>query len=162
MAGPRRLHDPVGTTVAALLVALGAVLIRQTGAMSPLGSVFPITVSTAMMVLGAILIGRNVVIGLRAGPRKGGGEAAEPSEGSAGRRIVFFLVMVLWVAILPVLGFFTASLLGFFAVMGAALHERVGAREAILLALAGLVITGGFYWVMREVLLIPLPRGAFF
>ncbi len=160
MAGPRHLHDPVGTTVAALLVAFGAVLIGQTGEMTPLGSVFPITVSTAMMVLGALLIGRNVVIGLRGG--RGEAEPEETARGSKVRRIAFFGVMMLWVALLPILGFFTASVLGFFAVMATALHERVGAREAILLVLAGLVIVGGFYWVMREVLLIPLPAGSLF
>ena len=167
MTGPRGLHDPVGTGVAALLVALGIVLIRQTGAMTPLGSVFPITVSAAMIVLGVILILRNVVLGLRASQGAGEsadtvGEESEASGGSVARRAAFLGVMVLWVAMLTTLGFFTASLLGFLAVMATALHDRVSLREGVLLAVSALVIVGGFYWVMRDVLLIPLPRGLFF
>lgn len=159
MAMLEKLHDPPGTAVAAGLVVLGGVLIAQTGSMTPLGSVFPITVSAAMMALGAVLIVRNVVLGLRGG--KAAAAEDEAAGGSTLRRVLFFAVMVAWVALLPVLGFFTASVLGFFAVMATALHERTSMPQAMLLALAGFAIVGLFYWVMRDVLLIPLPQGLF-
>ena len=67
-----------------------------------------------------------------------------------------------WVVLIPVLGFFVASVLAFFAVMGITVRERVSVRRVAALCLTGLVIVAGFYLVMMEVLLIPMPRGLLF
>ncbi|MBO0905197.1 tripartite tricarboxylate transporter TctB family protein [Jiella sonneratiae] len=156
-------HDPAGTGVAVLFVVLGAFLIAQTGGMTPMGSVFPITISAAMIVFSAILILRNVVIGLKS--RAAPGEAEEAVRGEGGsivRRILFLLMMAAWVGLIPVLGFFVASLLAFLAITAVAIHERVSAKEVAALAVIGLVILTAFYLLMANVLLIPMPRGLFF
>lgn len=168
--GPRKVHDPAGVAVAILFICLGLVLIWQTGSMTPMGSVFPITISVAMIVFSTLLIVRNIVLGRRAGRDEGAapGEQArsEVTATPPGRqtmhRIAFFAVMVFWVVALPILGFFVASLAGFFLAMAVSLHERISPKEAMLLAVAGIAIVGGFYLIMRDVLLIPMPSGLFF
>lgn len=163
--GRRRVHDPTGVAVAVLFICLGIVLIWQTGSMTPMGSVFPITVSAAMIVFSVLLILRNLVIGARAAPAED-----RPIEEMAGRersretmhRVGFIAAMVFWIVALPLLGFFVASLAGFFLVMAVSLHERLSMKQALLLAATGIVMVAGFYFIMREVLLIPMPSGLFF
>lgn len=163
MARLRKPHDLPGVVVAALFIALGVVLIRQTGSLSPMGSVFPITIAVAMIVFSALLIVRNVVIGARAAPAGAPEEPeAEDLRRTMPRRIAFFAAMALWIAALPVVGFFVTSLAGFFVVMAIALHERMPLREAVLMVVMGVIVVSGFYTVMREVLLIPMPRGLLF
>lgn len=163
MNGLRKPHDPPGVAMAVLFTCLGVVLIRQTGSMTPMGSVFPITIATAMIVFSVLLIVRNVVIGARATPADAPAEpTSEDSHRTMPRRIAFFAAMVLWIVALPILGFFFASLVGFFVIMAVALHERMSLREAVLLVVTGVAIVTGFYVIMREVLLIPMPEGMFF
>ena len=142
-------------------IALGVVLMLGTGRMTPMGSVFPITISLAMIVLASTLIARNVVLGLRARPAEEEAPPAEAAEGGGSnwRRALFLAAMIAWIALLPVLGFLAASAAGFFAVMAIAAHERMAPRAVVALVLTGLAILGGFYLLMAEVLLIPLPRG---
>lgn len=165
MAGIKKPHDPVGTSVAALFICLAVALIWQTGSMTPMGSVFPITISVAMIVFSALLILRNLVIGTRgrpAGESSTGEQASAEGEQATMRRAAFFAVMVLWIVAIAYLGFFVASLAGFVMATLVALHERVSLRQAAFLGLTAVVVVGGFYLVMREVLLIPMPRGLFF
>ena len=156
-------HDPPGTLIAVGLIVLGLVLIRETGRMSALGSVFPITISAAMIIFSALLLLRNVVLGLRrAAPREPEPQEMPATPGSSRRRVAFLAAMAAWVVLLPVLGFFVASALGFFAVMAIATHDRLSLGQGVLLAVFGLAIVAGFTLLMSEVLLIPLPRGRIF
>lgn len=152
-----RTYDPVGTLVAALFIALGVVLILETRTMTPLGSVFPIAISSAMIVCAVVLIVRNVVLGVRGAVKAPAGEA-----GSTVRRVLLVAILAAWVALLPVLGFFAASTLGYFATMTIATYERVGLGQLALLLVIGLGILGGFTFLMGDVLNIPLPRGILF
>lgn len=155
-----RVHDPVGTLVAVGFMVLGGFLIASTDGMTAMGSVFPITISLAMIAFCAVLVVRNVVRGLRgtAAPVEVSDEA-RPVGGSNLRRALFLAAMVGWIALLPILGFLTASAVGFFTVMAVATHERMGARElAVLVVVSGAILTG-FYLVMANVLMIPMPRG---
>jgi hypothetical protein len=163
MAALRKPHDVPGTTLAVLFIALGIFLILQTDRMSPLGSVFPITVSTAMIVFAILLVLRNVVLGMRAAPA--GAPAETPSEAgheSMPRRLLFLLAMIVWIVLIPILGFFVASALAYFAIMLVATHDRMSLRESATLVVIGLAILTGFYLMMTKVLLIPMPRGLFF
>lgn len=167
MARIRRLRDPAGTAVALAGIVLGAVLIREAGGMTPLGSVFPITVSVAMIGLGAILVLRNLLVPSAGAPSPDSVSEMPAAAGAVSprgplRRAVFLAAMFVWVLLLPVLGFFAASLLGYFAVMAVALHERPSPRMAIGLVAAGVAMLAGFTLLMGRVLLIPLPRGILF
>lgn len=165
MAVIRKPHDVPGTVAAALFVGLGVVLILQTDRMTPMGSVFPITISAAMIVFSAILIVRNFVIAARrpsVEAADGTASETEPTQGSMPRRIGFLVAMAAWVVLIPILGFFVASLIAFFAIMAVASHERVTPREGAMLVAMGIIVLTGFYLIMANVLLIPMPRGIFF
>ena len=163
MASLRKPHDVPGTILAAVFVALGAFLILQTDSMSPMGSVFPITISVAMIVFALALILRNVVLGLRPVPAATPGEAQpEASQESMPRRLLFLLAMIVWIVLIPILGFFVSSVLAYFAIMLVATHDRMSLREGAALVAIGLAILTVFYLVMARVLLIPMPTGMFF
>lgn len=163
MTGPGRPHDLPGVLVALVMLCLGVVFIRQTGSMTPMGSVFPITISAAMVVFSALLILRAFILGRSDRPEAKPPLPDEPpTRGATARRIAFFAVMVGWVALIPVLGFFATSLAAFLLVMAVSIHERTPVRQLWALAAIGVVVVGAFYLLMREVLLIPLPRGLFF
>ncbi len=160
-----KIHDPAGTIVAVLFAAFGTVLIVSTGTMTPMGSVFPITISAALVVLSLVLILRNVVLGVRAQKTATDFEAAAiegDTAGSMPRRIVFLVTMAAWIALIPVLGFFVASVLAYFAIMAIATHERLPIKEIAILAVTGFAILSGFYLMMTNVLLIPMPRSLLF
>lgn len=152
-----KVHDPVGTIVAGLFIALGAAVMIESRSMTALGAVFPIAIASTMIVVSVVLIVRNLVLGLRGSRSAAAGEA-----GSVVRRVLLVAVMAGWIALLPVLGFFTASLIGYFAAMAVATWERLSLGELALLLVIGLGILAGFTLLMADVLLIPLPRGILF
>jgi hypothetical protein len=160
---PTRFHDPAGTFVAALFVILGIVLTIQSRSMTAMGSVFPTTISIALIVFSSVLIIRNLVLTLR------GSEVAEsqsdeaPKAGGSNARRAFFIgAMISWIVLIPILGFLAASIAGYFVVMTVAMHERMSLKQIALLILLGVAILAGFYVLMTEVLLIPMPRGHVF
>ena len=172
MAERPPLRDPGGTAIALVLAGLGAVVIWQARAFSTLGKVFPIAIAGAMVVLCLVLVARNMLAGRRvpppsavdprAGERPAADEAGNPFGGSNWRRAGLLAVMAAWIALLPVLGFYVASLLGFLGSMAVAIHDRVSAREGIVLTVATIVFPLGFWLLMVEVLRIPVPRGLLF
>ncbi|MFD1343012.1 tripartite tricarboxylate transporter TctB family protein [Litorisediminicola beolgyonensis] len=157
-----RIHDPAGSGVAAIFILLGLFLVWQTGSMTPMGSVFPVTVSVAMIVFSAILILRNLVIGTRRGASATAPKEVPASNGSYLRRGLFLVAMVAWVLLIPILGFLAASALGYFAIMLIALHERMAPAKMALMVVLGAAILAGIYLLMSEILLIPMPRGLLF
>ncbi len=165
-ARPGRPHDPPGTLAALGFIVLGVVLALQTEGMTPMGSVFPLTISLAMIVLSAVLVAWNVVRGLRPGPDGApDAPAEEPASGGGGsnrRRAAFLVAMAAWVALVPVLGFLLASGLAYFSIMAIAVHERMSPRSAALLVAIGLAVLLGFTLLMASVLNIPLPGGLLF
>ncbi|MEN3792431.1 tripartite tricarboxylate transporter TctB family protein [Fulvimarina sp. MAC3] len=164
MASLKSVHDPLGTAVAAGFVFVGVFLAYDSQSMTAMGSVFPITVSAAMAILGLVLVVRNLVLGMRhhAEAASGSQEDVGVDGGSNMRRLLFVIAMIAWIALVPVLGFFVSSCLAYFAIMIVSVHERMGLKEGALLIVLGFVILGGFTLVMSKVLLIPMPRGMFF
>ena len=158
-----RVHDPLGTGVAVGFIALAAFLIVSAGRMSPMGSVFPIAISCAMILFAAVLVARNVVLGIR-------GDAAEPAPhdeapvtgGSPVRRVGLVAAMGSWIALIPIAGFFPASVLGYFALTAIAIRERMSWRGYLVLAAIGLAMLAALTLLMSEVLRIPLPRGVLY
>ena len=166
------VRDPAGTVAALVIALLGALVVWQARSFTTLGKVFPIAIAGAMVVLCLALVARNVVAGRRAPPpsaidprlgeRPAEDEAGNHFGGLNWRRIALLAAMAAWIALLPVLGFYTASLLGFLGTMAVAIHERVAPREGVILAISALVFPLAFWLLMVEVLRIPVPRGLLF
>lgn len=149
----QRPRDLPGMVIAVAMIVLAAWAFAQTGAMTALGSVFPRTISVALVAFSLVLVAINLL--RRAGPREG------RDGGSATRRIGTVVVMALWVAAIPVLGFATAALLAFLLLIVLATHERMPARAILIHAVSAALIVTGFYLLMAEVLLIRMPAGLF-
>ena len=150
----RRVHDVPGTAVAAGFASLAAYLLTESQDMTAMGSVFPTTISAAMLVFSLVLIVRNVLAArpLAAAPDGMGSE-------STSRRLGFMVAMAGWIVLLPIVGFYVSSLLGFLVILILASHEPARPKTWAVLILFGVAVVTGFYLLMARVLLIPLPRG---
>lgn len=151
---PRRRGDAGTIVLCVLFVALGLWMIAGSLGMSPLGAVFP------RVIAGIMIASALGILGLRALGRVGPRVAVE--TGSTPRRLLLALALVAWAALMPRLGFFTTSILGFLAVLAIAEYDRWTAKRTAAYVVAALALVGGFYLLFVEVLLVPVPRGLLF
>lgn len=142
--------DVGGTILAALFILLGAWVLHQAEAMSRLGSIFPRTIAIAMMVAAA---GSILMSLLRPS------EPVRREPASWPRRIGFVAAMAAWVVLIPVLGFYTTSLIAFLALMVVANHDPWTPLRAIALTIAAIAMVTGFQALFRTLLNVPLPTG---
>lgn len=157
MPSERKPRDLPGMVIAVLFIGLGAWILVQTESLSPLGSVFPRTIAIALIVFSLLLIGLNL---LR--PRAAASGAVPGMPESTPRRLFLVAIMVGWALLLPVIGFFVSSLAAFGALLIVAEYERWTARRAIVYAVVAVGLVAAFYFLLRDVLLIPVPRGLLF
>ncbi len=153
IAKPR---DRAGMGLSVLLIAVAGLAFAQTASMTPMGSVFPSTISVAIIVMSAVLFGLNV---LRK-PASGGDSQSD--EGSSARRIALVISMVVWVAIIPLTGFGVAAIVSFLILARIACYEHMPIKRIVGEAIGGVAIVGGLYLLMAEILLIRMPSGYLF
>lgn len=146
-------RDWPGTIVATAFAGLAAYVLFEGSSMSAMGSVFPTTIGSAMLLLSLAVIARNLLTRPAPAPARAATHESTP------RRLAFIVAMVAWTVLIPLLGFYLASLLAFAVILAIATHERVAPKTWVALGAIGLVIVTGFYLLMSDVLLIPLPRG---
>lgn len=152
-------RDNTGMLLAGIFATIGVLALLGMRGMSAMGSIFPTTIASVLLVLSLAFIGMNLArpVGPRPSP-----DDALGGEVSSTRRLLLVLVMGLWVALLPVLGFFVTSLAAFVAIIAIADHERAPPRLWAIYAGCGLLIVAGFYWLMTGLLLLRMPRGLLF
>jgi putative tricarboxylic transport membrane protein len=147
--------DAGAILLAVVFAALGITAYMATDAMSPMGAVFPATISVLLVVFS---IGVVVFALLRKGsPSEGGDPAA-----STTRRILLVIIFGLWVFLIPVLGFFVAGLAAFGTMMVLAEHESRSAKTWLIRTITAVAVVAGFWWMMADVLLLRMPMGLFF
>ncbi|WP_206186374.1 tripartite tricarboxylate transporter permease [Thalassospira lohafexi] len=154
MAQPR---DAAGMMLSVLLIIVAVLAFAQTSSMSPMGSVFPSTISVAIVVLSIVLLGLNF---LRKPAAKTAGHGA--GEESSSRRYALVAVMAVWVAGVPIVGFGCMAVLAFLLLARISCYEAMTRKQILGEAVAGIVIVGGLYLLMAEVLLIRMPKGLLF
>lgn len=150
MNEPRPSRDFAGIAGAAFFIVMGALALWHSGEFSPLGSVFPRTVATLMILLSIAYI---AVAWLRPGQA----QAQEP--GSVWRRGALMATFVAWSMLLDPLGFLTTSIAAFVAILVIANYDRWTPRMAVTYGLVGALVLGGLYGIFRFVLQVPLPTG---
>lgn len=145
----------IASFVSALgFIVLGGLALYYTRGMSPLGSVFPRAIGSAMIVFSAVYI-----VWRWFKPHLG---AEVIGGGSHLRRTLLAVVMLAWALLLNRLGFLETSLLAAVLLLVVANYDRwTPVRTAAYLA-ATLGIVFGLYAVFRYGLLVPLPTGALF
>ncbi len=145
-----------GMVICAIFVGVGVLILLGARSLSPLGAVFPATIGVILIVLSLAFIALGLL---------GRTPAPVPAAGSGGgpvRRIGLAAIMLAYVVLLPVIGFFVTSLAAFFATMVVADYDRPGVRTWLIWAATGVAIVAGFWWLMANVLLLRMPAGILF
>jgi hypothetical protein len=137
---------------AVLFAAVGLFVLSEAATFSRRGAMLPLVVGYGMLLLGALL----AVVGWRTAP----GDDVAAGDGSLKRRWLFTGVLALWVAAIPYLGFFGASVVGFLVVALIVPREDRWTVTAVLRHLAGAVLASGAMTLLFAGLLgVPLPEG---
>ncbi len=138
----------VGITVALVFIYAGHDI-------SPLGSVFPVTVAVLLLSLSIVLILQSFRFERRINPD------AQATPFITKRQALLALTMLLWSVLISMLGFFSASAIGFAALMALANFERLRAKTIAVYALSAIFVFAVFYFLMVYVLLLRVPQGLF-
>lgn len=150
------VRSPGVLFICSAFAAIGIVAIVDAHSMSAMGSVFPTAISAVWIVLCLLTIGQWM-----RGRVSGGTLSAEPGSSNL-RRAVLVLIFGAWVLLIPVTGFFSASLAGFLAMMVVGEHETVSARTWFVRVIIAAAVIAAFWWLMTDVLLLSMPLGLFF
>jgi putative tricarboxylic transport membrane protein len=118
--------------------------------------VFPTTIALAMIGLSTMLI-----VGNLRRPNVPGKSVFADGQ-STPRRLGLAAVMLVWALSLTRAGFVLSSVAAFFLLLVIAEYERWTLRRAIGYALVGIGTVAFAYFLMRDVLLIPVPEGRLF
>lgn len=148
--------DWLGITCAVLFILLGFFMISGTKDLSYLGAVFPKTI-------GYSLIGFSILLIIFA--LKGKGIPVEKSneeKGSLKNRLILTTIMIGWVFLLPILGFFVTGLLSYILIMIISNNENAPLKTWLIWISSGVIIVGGFWWLMANVLMLRMPDGILF
>ena len=153
-----KYRDVPAMLFGALFVGIGVLAYVQTKDMSAMGSVFPGTLSAALVLLSVMLIA------FQPGRPKAPAKVETPDEvkPSTPRRFALIVAMAIWALLLPSIGFFVTSLLAFLVLTAIASFERPSVRELALYAVTALVIVGSFQLLMDKVLGLRMPAGLLF
>jgi putative tricarboxylic transport membrane protein len=138
-------------------VGIAAFVVQESWQLSTLGSVFPITIATALILLSLSMIGVN----LRLPSGKSVATGAESMK-STPRRIGLAGVMIAWSMLMPVVGFIVTSLGSMAALLVFAEYDRWTLRRASIYGAITVSIVIAIYFLMENALLIPVPIGLLF
>ncbi len=142
-----------GSSTASLgFVALGVLALWGTGDLSPLGSVFPRAIGSAMILFAVM----DIVWRWFERPRE------QRPDGSNLRRVALAAIMLLWALLLQAVGFWVTSLAASLLLMLVANHEPWTARRALGYVVSTLAVVTGLYAVFAFGLEVPLPGGILF
>ena len=148
--------DPREATAAGLALFVGVGALRGTGSMSNLGSVFPTTAASVMIIAALAVLLRS---SLRAGRRAGAGGAVREAgpPGTVPRFVGASIALVAWALALKPLGFLASGAIGLLAFGLLAWREPMSVRAVATHLAAGAIMLVGFYVLMAEVLRLAVP-----
>jgi hypothetical protein len=144
-------RDYPGIAFAAGFVALGVWTIAETRGMSDFGAIFPRTIGFAMITFAVAFI----VLTLVKPPRAG----TVPQGGSTPRRMALVVLLVAWILLLPVVGFYVTSLVAFLVLCFIANYDALTARIVLIWTASAFGVVTAFYLLFAKALLVPLPKG---
>lgn len=145
-------RDVPGLVGCACAIAIGIAAIAFSGDFSPLGAVFPRTISGVMIALAVLY----AFFALRR-PRR----VAVMESGSTPRRAGVIVVMLVWAFALQPVGFLFTSTCATFALLLIAQYNRWSARTALIYGFSLALVIGLLYLLFSHVLQVPLPVGVF-
>ncbi|WP_295810434.1 tripartite tricarboxylate transporter TctB family protein [uncultured Nitratireductor sp.] len=152
--------DIAGIVGSIFFFFVGAAVFAMSFEMTPMAAMFPRTVGAALALLAAFYI-FAAMRGYRGEAVENGSTVREQAEG-LGRRIVLLMTMIGWALLFPVMGMFVTSLAACVLLMFTGLFERIPPGRLALQLGAVLALVVCFYFLMSNILNIPMPRGIFF
>lgn len=140
-------RDWNGLLVALGCIALGGWVLYESSSYSRFAAIFPRTISIVMMVAAAAWVIQVAV---------GSGRRIPIPPGSILRPLALIGVGAGWALLIPQLGFFAASVIGFLGAMLVGKFHAWSGREWALHVTLAVVITGGIYTLFAWGLNVPL------
>lgn len=151
-------------------VLIGLVILFSTSSLPELSALFPRTVAGALIIAGAIECLRNYVAGVRLEKHRisiaAQGAAGAPVEpgvdedtdsGSGGQNkpvLIFTVATVIYVVLIPVIGFYVMTI-----VFLGGLMLALGIRKIFLYLGLPIILTAIIYLTFTVQLKVPLPEG---
>jgi putative tricarboxylic transport membrane protein len=140
--------------ISIILIAVAAAALNDARGYADIdSSVFPVTVSVALIVFSLATLVR-ALLGLR---QRGEGESGSPS-----RRAALFVAMMAAALLLPYTGFVPTSVALAVVLVAAATHGRWSIRNLALNGAGCLVVIALIAWIFRSLLQVPLPTPQIF
>ncbi|TEA74269.1 tripartite tricarboxylate transporter TctB family protein [Allopusillimonas ginsengisoli] len=143
-------RDVRGMIACLLFLLLGAGILWAAGNYSPLGAVFPRTIATLMMLLSLVYLIQCV-----RKPRR----VEHETGGSGIRRLLMFLIMLIWAFSFEHIGFLTTSVVCFALALLVGNYDKWTPRTMLVYSASGLLVIGVLYVLFKEILQVPLPVG---
>lgn len=144
--------------ILSIIIMLISVYVYFTGREFTKGAeVFPIFLSGAIFLLSTILLIKSVVNLQRQSVQTAEETGHEGEEKTLKGKLlpyIVFLMIVVYVLLIPVIGFFTISTLFIIAIL-----ILLGVRKVLYYILTLLILIGGIYFLFVVQLKIPIPRG---
>jgi hypothetical protein len=142
--------DMPAVVIAAIFAGIGLYVFVSAEAFTSLGAIFPKFVAILLMALS--LLAAFVGITRR--------DHLRPTRNFPIRPVLVAAVMILWIAVLPRMGFVLSGILAFLAI-SVVIPGTTASRPRTLVQtlIASIVIVSSFYFLLRYGLNIPLPRG---
>lgn len=142
----------INTAAGAIFAVLGGAVIWQSQKFESLGSVTPVFIGICL-----ILLSLGLIATAHFAPQTV--PAIVQPEGSLQRRAIGAVLLILWVALLPYLGFLATAILAFLAISRTVPRaEAWTARTFLSHAGVGTAIAVGFWFVLTGYLGIALPE----
>lgn len=140
-------------TAAVVILLVSAYWLVEAGGFRPLSRVFPQVVAGIVFVSALVLAVLTLV---------GHGPVIRMAEGDSGTRHrrsgTLMAALVLWTALVPVVGLLAAGAVGVIVMGLITFRGHQGTTRAIIIAL---VSVGAFYGLFRYILYVPFPTGIF-
>ena len=149
-----RGHDWGAVALAAIFLAIAGLAYWDAMSMSAMGSIFPKTIAVLLAAMSAALIVLGVMGRNRPVPTE---TAVRPVSNI--RRAILVAIFVVWVWLLPFVGFIVTSFTAFVAMAVVGEHDPVPARTWLVRGLVAIATVAVFWWLMADVLLLRMPRG---
>lgn len=147
--------DTGGAVISAVMIGIACLVIWDSMSYTdPDSAVFPRTFAGVLIAASLAYIVMWLVGRAKAG--------AAPEAGSSVRRFLLVAVMLGGTMAMPVVGFIGAALPVFAALTLIAMYDPWTRFRVLVYPLIGTAIVLGFFYLFREVLLVPLPVGSLF
>ncbi|WP_274423689.1 tripartite tricarboxylate transporter TctB family protein [Chelativorans sp. YIM 93263] len=157
---PAGEKDWAGAVGSVFFLIVGLYTFVTSFGMSDMAAMFPRTIGAVMAALAVLQILASVT-GRSGKSLERGSSVAEQAEG-LGRRLVLVAVMAGWALLFPIIGMFVTSFIACVILMATGTFARLSPLRLGILLGTVLVMVTFFYFLMTNVLNIPMPRGLLF